>query len=129
MIEYISAFHYSLCRKKIKIKVYCKTLKAPLKRAEPFSYWNKKEQQEYFLLLNEVKKWEFSAGCQPRYPLEIPMWTWKSLSPSCGLQLILLQGETLFESINSYGSLPCSIYSTTFCGALNTGTSQYLCIL
>ena len=30
---------------------------------------------------------EFSAGCQPRYPVKIPITTWKSLSPPRGLQL------------------------------------------
>ena len=30
---------------------------------------------------------EFSAGCQPRYPIKIPITTWKSLSPPRGLQL------------------------------------------
>ena len=30
---------------------------------------------------------EFSAGCQPRYPVKIPKTTWKSLSPPRGLQL------------------------------------------
>ena len=35
---------------------------------------------------NFLKK-EFSAGCQPRYPVKIPITTWKSLSPPRGLQL------------------------------------------
>ena len=30
---------------------------------------------------------EFSAGCQPRYPIKISIMTWKSLSPPRGLQL------------------------------------------
>ena len=30
---------------------------------------------------------EFSAGCQPRYPIKIPITTWKPLSPPRGLQL------------------------------------------
>ena len=37
-------------------------------------------------LRNFFKK-EFSAGCQPRYPVKIPITTWKSLSPPRGLQL------------------------------------------
>ena len=32
-------------------------------------------------------KKEFSADCQPRYPVKIPITTWKSLSPPRGLQL------------------------------------------
>lgn len=35
----------------------------------------------------EFLKKEFSAGCQPRYPVKIPITTWKSLSPPRGLQL------------------------------------------
>lgn len=36
---------------------------------------------------SEFLKKEFSAGCQPRYPVKIPITTWKSLSPPRGLQL------------------------------------------
>lgn len=36
--------------------------------------------------LNFFEK-EFSAGCQPRYPVKIPKTTWKSLSPPRGLHL------------------------------------------
>ena len=35
----------------------------------------------------EFLKKEFSAGCQPRHPVKIPITTWKSLSPPRGRQL------------------------------------------
>ena len=32
---------------------------------------------------------KFSAGCQPRHPVKMPLLMWKSLSPPHGLQLYL----------------------------------------
>ena len=50
-------------------------------------YFIRKEECDAKPHSSEFLKKEFSAGCQPRYPVKIPITTWKSLSPPRGLQL------------------------------------------
>lgn len=49
---------------------------------------------------------EFSAGCQPRYPVKIPITAWKSLSPPRGLQLILLPARCPIKTPYEMESYP-----------------------
>ena len=50
---------------------------------------------------------EFSASCQPRYPVKIPITTWKSLSPPRGLQLYLsCQARCPVKTSNEMGFYP-----------------------
>lgn len=50
-------------------------------------YLVRKEECDVKPHSSEFLKKEFSAGCQPQYPVKIPIATWKSLSPPRGLQL------------------------------------------
>lgn len=78
---------------------------------------------------NFFKK-EFSAGCQPRYPVKIPITTWKSLSPPRGLQLYpSCQARCPVKTSYEMETLTCSICSPTFNDALTSGTSLFLLLL
>lgn len=80
--------------------------------------------------LQEFLKKEVSAGCQPRHPVKIPITTWKSLIPPCGLQLYpSCQAPCPVETSNELEILTCSICSSTFNDALTSGTSLFLLLL
>ncbi len=75
-------------------------------------------------------KKEFSAGCQPRHPVKIPITTWKSLSPPRGLQLYpSCQARCPVKTSYEMEILTCSICSPTFNDALTSGTSLFLLLL
>ena len=75
-------------------------------------------------------KKEFSAGCQPRHPVKIPITTWKSLSPPRGLQLDpSCQARCPVKTSYEMEILTCSICSPTFNDALTSGTSLFLFLL
>jgi hypothetical protein len=73
---------------------------------------------------------EFYAGCQPWYPVKIPITVRESLSPPHGLQLYpSCQARCPVKASDEMGILPCPICSTTFNGALPPGTFLFFSIV